>query len=66
MTHVGNIWIGPWTNFPPYMDHTLYKSHIKTDDTYLEICIVSLMHIRQFLPLREWKNLAGSRSSISM
>ncbi len=23
MSHVGNIWIGPWANFPHYMDPTL-------------------------------------------
>ena len=22
--HVGNIWIGPWANFPHYMDPTLH------------------------------------------
>ncbi len=23
VSHVGNIWIGPWANFPQYMDCTL-------------------------------------------
>ncbi len=25
VSHVGNVWIGPWANFPQYMDGTLYS-----------------------------------------
>ena len=25
VSHVGNIWIGPWANLPPYMDPTLWE-----------------------------------------
>ncbi len=25
VSHVGNIWIGPWANFPHYMDPTLFR-----------------------------------------
>ncbi len=27
VSHMGNIWIGPWANFPQYMDPTFKKIH---------------------------------------
>ncbi len=52
VSHVGNIWIGPWANFPHYMDPTFSKLLVKSVLIVMshETCRVVLKIMKQATP----------------